>query len=192
MDMSRTVSDILSSISGELASFLPKMLGAILVFLAFWVLAWVLGRIVARIAARADETKVSILQLLGSVSRVGVIAIGLVTMLGTLGINVGAMLAALGLTGFALGFALKDALSNLLAGVLILLYCPFRRGDKVEVGGCMGVVTNIDLRYTRLDAGDRQFLIPNSTCLTNWIAVSKTGTGGLFPDQGDASARPGR
>ena len=55
--------------------------------------------------------------------------------LGTLGINVSALVAGLGLTGFALGFAFRDALSNVLAGVMILLYHPFHRGDCANITG---------------------------------------------------------
>ena len=75
------------------------------------------------------------------------------------------------MTGFALGFAFRDVLSNVLAGVLILLYRPFRRGDKIRVTGFEGSVTNIDLRYTTIDAADRIILIPNSNLFTNPIEV---------------------
>ena len=53
---------------------------------------------------------------------------------------------------FALGFALRDAVSNLIAGVLILLYQPFGYGDKITVGGNSGTVTGINFRYTVLKA----------------------------------------
>ena len=55
-------------------------------------------------------------------AKLSLIVFGLVTALGTAGVNVSALVAGLGLTGFALGFAFRDVLSNLLAGVLILLY----------------------------------------------------------------------
>ncbi len=83
------------------------------------------------------------------------------------------MVAGLGLSGFALGFALKDALSNMLAGILILFYHPYRCGDKIMITGCEGVVTDINLRYTKLDAAEKEYLIPNSTCFTKWVAVNK-------------------
>ena len=57
---------------------------------------------------------------------------GLVTALGTLGVDVSALVAGLGLTGFALGFAVKDTISNILAGVLLLVYRPFSKKDYVE------------------------------------------------------------
>ena len=65
--------------------------------------------------------------------RTTLIVIGFISALGTLGIDVTAMVAGLGLTGFALGFALKDVLSNAVAGVLILFYRPFALGDRIVV-----------------------------------------------------------
>jgi small-conductance mechanosensitive channel len=77
----------------------------------------------------------------------------------------------LGLTGFALGFALKDSLANLLAGAMILFYRPFRRGAHITVSGLEGVVKDIDLRYTTLVMNERRILLPNSTLLTNPVIV---------------------
>ena len=88
-----------------------------------------------------------------------------------MGINVSALVAGLGLTGFALGFALKDILSNLIAGVLILLYRPFRVNDYIMVTGLEGAVTEIDLRYTTLQKEGQKFLIPNSVLFTNSIGL---------------------
>lgn len=60
------------------------------------------------------------------------------------------ILSKLYLTGFALGFALKDTISNLLAGVLILLYHPFEIGNRITISSYEGIVDSIDLRYTEL------------------------------------------
>ncbi|HEY3077673.1 MAG TPA: mechanosensitive ion channel domain-containing protein [Burkholderiales bacterium] len=117
-------------------------------------------------------------QLLASIARVGLLILGLVTALGTLGVNILGIVAGLGLTGFALGFALKDSIANLLAGVLILLYRPFEVGDRIDVGGLAGRVTHVDLRYTELDAESERVLVPNSKLLTDPIRVSKPATGG--------------
>jgi small conductance mechanosensitive channel len=77
-----------------------------------------------------------------------------------------------------LGFAFRDALSNLLAGILIMIYRPFRRNDFVSVAGCEGTVIRIDLRYTTLQGTDRIYLIPNSTLFTNTISLFKNKPGG--------------
>ena len=117
-------------------------------------------------------------ELLASVARVGLIVLGVITALGTLGVNIMGIVAGLGLTGFALGFALKDSIANLLAGVLILLYRPFEVGDRIDIGGLSGRVTHVDLRYTELDAEKERVLVPNSKMLTDPIKVSKPATGG--------------
>ena len=91
-----------------------------------------------------------------------------------MGINVSALVAGLGLTGFAVGFALKDVLSNFLAGVLILLYRPFRLNHYIAVAGSEGIVTEIDLRYTTLQKERQKFLIPNSVLFTNSITLTES------------------
>ena len=81
-----------------------------------------------------------------------------------MGINVSALVAGLGLTGFALGFALKDTISNLLSGVLILLYRPFKIGNTIKVSGYEGDVVSIDLRYTELNSEGNKILIKDPGC----------------------------
>ena len=80
-------------------------------------------------------------------------------------------MAGLGLTGFALGFALRDILANVVVGTLILVYRPFRRRDRAGVAGFEGMVSDIDLRYTTLESKEKRVLIPNSTLFTNAISV---------------------
>jgi hypothetical protein len=98
---------------------------------------------------------------------------GTITALGTIGIDIWAMVAGLGLVGFALGFALKDLLSNFLAGFLILLYNPFVRGDVIAVSGNEGQVVEINMRYTVLQNNEKRILIPNSTLFQNNVIVFK-------------------
>ena len=66
-----------------------------------------------------------LLELLGQTTKIAMVVLGIATALGTMGINISALVAGLGLTGFALGFAFRDVLSNLLAGILLLLFRPF-------------------------------------------------------------------
>jgi small-conductance mechanosensitive channel len=95
-----------------------------------------------------------------------------------MGINVSALVAGLGLTGFALGFGLKDILGNLVSGLLILLYRPFSLNEQISVAGMEGCVTEIDLRYTRLENAGKAYLIPNSMMITNTIMLISRGEKG--------------
>ncbi|HEX7054705.1 MAG TPA: mechanosensitive ion channel domain-containing protein [Burkholderiales bacterium] len=144
---------------------------ALLVF--FGVLARLARFAVLRVVRRRRDGQQPLAQLLASVAHVSLTALGIVTALGTLGVNIMGLVAGLGLTGFALGFALKDSIANLLAGVMILLYRPFEPGDRIEVAGLSGRVVYVDLRYTELDNERERILVPNSKMLTDPIRVAK-------------------
>lgn len=82
------------------------------------------------------------------------------------------ILSSLGFFSIAVGFAFRDILENLLAGILLLFRAPFRMGDEIEVQGISGTVVEINLRETVLRTYDgRQVLLPNSTVYKNPIEV---------------------
>jgi small-conductance mechanosensitive channel len=155
----------------EVAILAPKMGMGLLIFVAFWLAGALLRAFFRRLSQQADYNTAFILRLAGRTTSIALIVFGAITALGTMGINVSALVAGLGLTGFALGFALKDILSNLIAGVLILLYRPFRVNDYIMVAGLEGAVMEIDLRYTTLQKEEQKFLIPNSVLFTNSIGL---------------------
>jgi small-conductance mechanosensitive channel len=144
---------------------------SLLVFLLFWFAGVALQKIIRRLSANSALSTKDVLDFLGRIAKGGLIVFGVVTALGTAGINVSALVAGLGLMGFALGFALRDALSNLLAGALILIYRPFQRNDAIAVAGFEGTVVDIDLRYTTLQAEGKKFLLPNSLLFTHAISL---------------------
>ena len=98
--------------------------------------------------------------------------VGFSFFLNYLGVNLSAIVAGLGLTSFAIGFALKDVLANVLSGVLLLVYNPFKFGDYVKVAGRSGYLKMIDLRYTTLEKDGRRYLIPNSLLFKETFEVT--------------------
>jgi small-conductance mechanosensitive channel len=138
--------------------------------------------VISRLHNRVPPGNADLLDLLGRIAGLALLVFGAITALGTFGVDVSALVAGLGLTGFALGFAFRDVLSNLLAGVLILLYRPFGRGDRIAVSGFDGVVAQIDLRYTTLHGEGKVILIPNSNLFTNPIEVRERSGAGLRGD----------
>lgn len=157
-----------------------RAITGLIILAAFWVAAKIAEQVVCRVRFRMPHNA-GLLLLLGRSTKIAVILFGLATALGTMGVNVSALVAGLGLTGFALGFAFRDVLSNLLAGILILLFRPFGIGDDISVAGLDGKVVNIDLRYTVLQQPDKRVLIPNSNLFTNPILVTvqkPVGSGG--------------
>ena len=156
----------------EATLWLPRVIGVVVIFVIFFILTKILKRIITSTAERL-KLDGDLTSLLARTSNITLIIFGFVTALGTLGINVSALVAGLGLTGFALGFALKDTISNLLSGVLILLYRPFEKGNCIKISGYEGIIVSIDLRYTELDSEGNKVLIPNSKLFTDPITVLK-------------------
>jgi small-conductance mechanosensitive channel len=150
----------------------PKILVAAGLLFAFWLASRIARK---TIFAAGDKASLEypVVRLMAMAARVTLLVAGLITALGTLGVDVSALVAGLGLTGFALGFAVKDTISNILAGVLLLVYRPFSKTDHVEVKGMEGEVTGIDLRYTTLQNEGQTILLPNSLLFTNPITIGK-------------------
>ena len=149
---------------------LPAIVTGAIIILAFYSVARFVRGFITRVGANRKVNADAVLILADTV-KWAIIVIGLITGLGTLGIDVSAVVAGLGLTSLALGIAMKDVVSNSIAGIMILIYKPFYRGDRIAVTGLEGTVAQIDLRYTHLETADRRILIPNSNLLTNSIIV---------------------
>lgn len=163
--------EIVNEVLANLQQWLPSLVTAVLIFAVFWLAAISVRGVIRRVARHSERFNANVLRLIQQLVYAGMLLIGLVTALGTVGVNVAALVTSLGLAGFALGFALKDALSNLISGVLLLLYRPFSVGDEIVVSGFEGRVTSIDLRYTTLQLEKRIVFIPNSKLFTESVVL---------------------
>ena len=87
-----------------------------------------------------------------------------------LGIDTTSLLALLGAAGLAVGLALKDSLANFAAGVLLILFKPFKIGDYIEAGGTAGVVEQITVFSTVCRSGDnKEIIVPNGQIYSGTI-----------------------
>ncbi len=159
--------------SDKLLEYAPRMTTAVAVLVVTLLVSMAIRRTIVAVATRhkLSGQKMEVSKLIASAASSAVVVLGIISSLGTLGINISALIAGLGLSGFALGFALRDALSNLLSGVLIILYQPFKVGDRIVVAGFEGDVSEINLRYTILRSDGNKFLIPNANIFSNTVTV---------------------
>ncbi len=161
----------------ELQAILPRLVIGLAIFVVTWIAASFSQRLVSRVGQRRHVDP-NLTLLFGTVVRVSLLAFGAVTALGTINVNVSALVAGLGLTGFAVGFALKDIISNAISGILLIMYKPFQHGDQIAVTGFEGTVVEINLRYTVLTAVDqKKVFLPNSNLFTNPVTVVQRGGG---------------
>jgi small-conductance mechanosensitive channel len=150
----------------------PQVLtGIVLVFL-FWTASRIARSVILRMGSNRRVNPDAI-QILADGVKWAVLVVGVITGLGTVGIDISALIAGLGLTGLAIGIALKDVVSNSIAGIMILIYKPFQRSDQITVTGLEGTVAQIDLRFTTLETAEQRILIPNANLLTNSIIVRR-------------------
>jgi small conductance mechanosensitive channel len=103
-------------------------------------------------------------------SRRAVFLIGIMMGLSALGLNVTPLLAAIGATGFVVGMALQNTLSNVASGILIMTQQPFDVGDSIEAAGVRGKVDKVSLFSTHITTFDNSKLrIPNNSVWSNVI-----------------------
>lgn len=124
------------------------------------------AEVVARTSTPMDKTA---LPMINKAIRFMVIGLGIVLALAELGINIGPLLAGAGVMGLALSLAAKDTLSNVIAGVLLVVDRPFQVGDRIELWsapnetGSWGDVIEIGLRATKIRNPDNLVVVvPNS------------------------------
>lgn len=148
-----------------------KLVPAVLIFAVFYVGSVLISRALTKLSKHYDARACEPFRLISNSQRAVMIFIGAVLALSKLGFDVSALVAGLGLTGFALGFALKDAISNLVAGIMIVLYRPVELGETIEVAGEKGEVVDINLRYITISNEGVTHLVPNSLLLKNKVSI---------------------
>jgi small conductance mechanosensitive channel len=157
----------------RIAEIFADVIVAILTFAAFY-LAWIIIRFVMKAVMRSTKLDETSQEFIKTVVKYTILLAGLVNALSVMGIDTTGFLASLGIVGITVGFAAKDAFSNLISGILIYLDRPFVIGDLVEVGDCYGRVDQITLRSTRIITSDGKMLAVPNTEIINQIVTSYT------------------
>jgi len=151
----------LSNLDNLLADWALRLLFAILILVAGQLLARFAGRVLDRVLG-SRKVDPSLIRFAGSLLYFGIMAVAGIAALGKIGIPVGSLVALLAAAGLAIGLALQGTLSHLAAGVMILLFRPFRAGDVIDGAGVMGTVKGTDLMTTELESFDgKKILVPN-------------------------------
>ncbi|NJL98979.1 MAG: mechanosensitive ion channel family protein [Synechococcaceae cyanobacterium SM2_3_2] len=162
------VIDVLQRLDGtarqlvdETIVLLPSLLGAILLVGLTWIVAKGVRRLGLVWAEQTEGDRSSEI-LIGRLCYGGIWVVGSIVALGVLGLDFATLLGTLGLTSVAIGFSLKDVLSNYISGVILLAARPFRISDQVVIGDYEGTVVQIQLRATTMRTYDgRLVYIPN-------------------------------
>lgn len=154
------VSGIEQLISDLITSFLPKVVGVIVLLSAAWILGgWLSRKIRKSVSERLDLT---IATFLGSLVKYGIVIMAVLGALTMFGFETTSFAALIGAAGLAVGLAMQGTLGNFSAGVMLLIFRPFKVGDVVNVAGTTAKAVEISLFSTEFDTFDnKRVTIPN-------------------------------
>jgi len=161
IDAAQRLNSTVRQLGRDTISSIPALIGVLAVILFTWIIAKIVRYSGFRWAQRTEGDHSTEI-LVGRLCYGGVWVAGTIIALGVWGIDFATMLGALGLTSVAIGFSLKDVLSNYISGVILLSARPFHNGDQVVINGYEGTITQVQLRSTTLKTYDgRMVYIPN-------------------------------
>ena len=156
------LAQLIQTFKDKAIDYAPNVAAALAILILGWLAAKVIRAIVRRILKRAG-TEPTITGFVVNILYAMLLVFVVISALGQLGINTNSFVAILGAAGLAVGFALQGSLSNFAAGVMLVIFKPFRQGDHVIAGGVEGRVQEIQIFSTIINTLDnRRVIVPNS------------------------------
>lgn len=164
------ISNLINSSIQVIISYAGQVLGATIILIIGFYLAGKLSKLARTKLGVFNKIDPLIVPIIGNIIRYGIIIITLIAVLGQFGVQTTSIIAVLGAAGLAIGLALQGTLSNVAAGVMLLLLRPFTTGDWVETGSVSGTIREVGLFTTIIDTFDNVYVsIPNSSIWNSTI-----------------------
>jgi small conductance mechanosensitive channel len=161
--MDQTVSDTADQVLATVTEYGIDIVGAIAILIIGWIASKWVQRAVRKALNRSDKVDAMLTSFFASLAKYLVLIFTGLMVLSQFGVQTASLIAVLGAAGLAIGLALQGTLSNVAAGVMILIFRPFKIGDYVEAGGQAGTIKAVTLFITELSTPDNvQIIVPNS------------------------------
>ncbi|WP_333710877.1 small-conductance mechanosensitive channel MscS [Pluralibacter gergoviae] len=152
-----------------LLSYAVNIVAAIAIIIVGMIVARVVSNTVNRVMV-GRKIDATVADFLSAMLRYAIIAFTLIAALGRVGVQTASIIAVLGAAGLAVGLALQGSLSNLAAGVLLVMFRPFRAGEYVDLGGVAGTVLHVQIFSTTMRTVDGKIVvIPNGKIIAGNI-----------------------
>lgn len=157
------IQDAISQVVDMVTAYGLNVLGAIVILLVgVWAAGWV-SRMVSKALGKASKIDVTLISFFSSATKYTIMAFVGIAVLNQFGVQTASLIAILGAAGLAIGLALQGTLSNVAAGVMLLIFRPFRVGDYVEIAGHGGIIRELNLFFTLMNTPDNILIsIPNA------------------------------
>ncbi|MDR3432976.1 MAG: small-conductance mechanosensitive channel MscS [Rouxiella aceris] len=152
-----------------LIQYAVNIVAAIFILIIGLLVARILSSAVSRVM-RMRGIDLTVSDFLSALVRYAIIAFTLIAVLGRIGVQTTSVIAVIGAAGLAVGLALQGSLSNFAAGVLLVIFRPFRAGEYVDLGGVAGTVTQVQIFSTTLRTPDDKIIVvPNGKIIAGNI-----------------------
>lgn len=153
-----------------LAAMLGNVIAATVIIILGFVVAGFLSRRIRTLGELRADFDTTLFNFVANIARYTVLAFTTLFVLNTFGVQTTSIVAVIGAAGLAIGLALQGTLSNVAAGVMIILFRPLKIGDFVQVNDVVGTVTDVTLNFTEIaDLGNVRVVVPNSEVWGNTI-----------------------
>ncbi len=154
---------------GELIRLAVEWGGKFVIAIVILILGWAVGSWIDGHIDRIKRLDSTLRTFLGNVIKYGIMVVSIITVIGLFGVPMTSFIAVLGAAGLAIGLALQGTLSNVAAGVMLLILRPFNVGDYIDFG-TGGTVKSLGLFGTELAMADNVYVFtPNSQIWGNTI-----------------------
>jgi len=162
-DMNETVQAAIDQMILIATTYGMSVIAAIVtLIIGLWIAGWS-KRTIQKMLNRRENMDLMLSGFLSSLVKYLIIAFTLIAVLGKFGVQTTSLIAVLGAAGLAIGLALQGTLSNVAAGVMLLIFRPFKVGDYVDAGGIAGTVKDVTLFTSELSTPDNvQIIVPNA------------------------------
>lgn len=141
-----------------------NIISAILILIFGWMLAGWSKKFVIRLLNKSPKIDDTLTAFFASLVRYAILIFTLLAVLDRFGVETASLITILAGASLAIGLALQGTLSNVAAGVMLLIFRPFKLGDFIEAAGHSGIVRELGLFVTEMATGDNvQIIIPNSS-----------------------------
>ena len=162
MDLEAQLTSAAGTAIALITTYGLRVVGAIIILLAGWITSRIVYGAVVRLCQKSSRIDRTVALFLGNGARYTALVFTFVAVLTTFGIATTSFVAVLGALGIAIGLALQGTLSNLAAGIMLVLFRPFHIGDRIETANVGGNVCEINLFFTEIDGDDNaRIIIPN-------------------------------
>jgi small conductance mechanosensitive channel len=145
---------------------------AILILIGAWWLSGVARHQIQAAGLRYEALDDTLFNFLSSLARYAILALGAIFVLNRFGIQTTSLVAIIGAAGLAIGLALQGTLSNIAAGIMLMIFRPFKLGDYVEAAGVGGTVSDVKLFTTELTTLDNLLTIVPNAQVWNSVIVN--------------------